>query len=52
MGPEQNTIIVYPTPDNIKTNQYVDKADNCYTFTSTETDCPMFSEQMTIPIQK
>lgn len=51
IGPEQPVILVYPTPDNQEKNQYVDKADNCYTFKAKETDCSLFSEQMDIPIQ-
>ena len=51
IGPEQPVILVYPTPDNQEKYQYVDKADNCYTFKAKETDCSLFSEQMDIPIQ-
>ena len=51
MGPEQPIIFVYPTPDNHNKYQYVDKADNCYTFKPEETKCSMFSEQVDIPIQ-
>ena len=41
----------YPTPENQNQYQYVDKADNCYTFKAKETECSMFSEQIDIPIQ-
>jgi len=51
MGPEQPVILVYPTPENQNKYQYVDKADNCYTFKAKETECSMFSEQIDIPIQ-
>jgi hypothetical protein len=51
MGPEQPVIVVYPTPENQDKYQYVDKADNCYTFKAKETECSMFSEQIDIPIQ-
>ena len=51
IGPEQPVILVYPTPENQDKYQYVDKADNCYTFKAKETECSMFSEQIDIPIQ-
>ena len=51
MGPEQPVILVYPTPENQEKYQYVDKADNCYTFKANEAECSLFSEQMDIPIQ-
>ncbi len=51
MGPEQPVILVYPTPENQDKYQYVDKADNCYTFKAKETECSMFSEHIDIPIQ-
>lgn len=51
MGPEQPVIVVYPTPENQNKYQYIDKADNCYTFKAKETECSMFSEQIDIPIQ-
>jgi hypothetical protein len=51
IGPEQPVILIYPTPENQNQYQYVDKADNCYTFKSKETECSMFSEQIDIPIQ-
>jgi len=51
MGPEQPVILIYPTPENQNQYQYVDKADNCYTFKAKETECSRFSEQIDIPIQ-
>jgi hypothetical protein len=33
-------IIIYPTPDNVKTTQYKDKTDNCFTYDLNEVKCP------------
>ena len=38
--PPLTKILVYPTPDNIDTFQYKDKAENCFKFNSTLVDCP------------
>ncbi len=52
IGPEMNTVHVYPSPTNYNKIQYKDKANQCFEFKPTETDCPInpFSIK-TIPIQ-
>lgn len=51
-NPNPTVIKVYPTPENKETIQYVDKADNCYTFKPTEIKCPDNVDKiMSIPIQ-
>jgi hypothetical protein len=37
----KKTIIMYPTPDNIKENQYKDKSDHCFTYNLKEVKCPL-----------
>jgi hypothetical protein len=52
-GPEEHVVYVYPTPDNANRIQYKDNADNCFTFNSTEVDCPTDDGEISkIPIQK
>jgi hypothetical protein len=36
----KKTIIMYPTPDNVNTVQYVDNANNCFTYDLNEVQCP------------
>jgi uncharacterized membrane protein len=53
--PAPTIIYVYPTPDNVGTIEYKDKADNCFQFDATETKCPtglMSKAAKTIPVQK
>lgn len=50
--PDQQTIMVYPTPDNIDHIQYKDKADNCFSFKQTKEKCPSdLSSIFKTPIQ-
>jgi hypothetical protein len=52
LGPEQKIIYVYPTPDNVQTVQYKDNIDQCFSYQSKETDCPMNPFLVhTIPVQ-
>jgi len=52
-NPDQEIIYIYPTPDNISKVQYKDLANNCYTFTHTEVECPTNPDMIKkIPIQK
>jgi hypothetical protein len=37
----KKVIIIYPTPDNIKENQYKDKTNNCFTYNLNEVKCPL-----------
>lgn len=48
--PAPTLIYVYPTPDNIHTIEYKDKADSCFKFTAVETPC--LDNAKTIPVQK
>lgn len=52
-APTPTIIHVYPTPDNVNKVEYVDKANNCFTFASTEVKCPSNRSSIkNIPIQK
>ena len=50
--PAMKVIYVYPTPDNIKDIQYIDKANNCHTFSANEIDCDGTKNIKDIPVQK
>lgn len=48
----KKTIIVYPTPDNQKKLQYIDKANNCFEYEYVESECPYLDHNVkTIPIE-
>lgn len=52
-APPVNVIFVYPTPENIDSVQYKDKADNCFTFDAMEITCPDNKNSIKkIPIQE
>jgi hypothetical protein len=52
-SPPPTIIHVYPTPDNVDTMEYIDKAKNCFKFEATEVKCPAKSSLIKpIPIQK
>lgn len=36
---EYKTVVVYPTPDNLKKIQYKDAGDNCFEFSAKQTKC-------------
>jgi hypothetical protein len=43
---------VYPTPDNVNTLEYIDKANNCFRFEAKEVNCPSDKSSIKdIPIQ-
>ena len=46
---EHKTVIVFPTPSNIKEIQYKDKADQCFDLSATLVDCTAGAKN--IPIQ-
>jgi hypothetical protein len=48
-SPKPTVIYVYPTPDNISKVEYVDKAQNCFQFQSSEVPCTSNSKD--IPLQ-
>jgi hypothetical protein len=48
--PERQTVLVYPTPDNVQDLQYEDKVGNCFVPIETEVDCAGKFEE--IPMQK
>ena len=37
---DKQTIIIYPTPDNLNEYQYKDKSDNCFSYEMNEIKCP------------
>ena len=45
-------VYVYPTPNNLKQVEYIDKADNCFQFEMNKTQCPANNQVKQIPIQK
>ena len=36
----KQTIIIYPTPDNVNEYQYKDKSNNCFSYEMNEIECP------------
>lgn len=36
----KQTIVIYPTPDNLDQYQYKDKSDNCFSYELNEITCP------------
>ena len=51
-APTPTIIHVYPTPDNVSSIEYVDKANNCFKFDATEVKCPSNKDLIkNIPIQ-
>lgn len=46
---EYKTIMVYPSPTNIKKIQYKDKADQCFEFSARLVDCTKDAKK--IPVQ-
>lgn len=50
--PQENIIYVYPTPDNVEQIEYKDLANNCFSFTANQVQCPDDKEKIkNIPIQ-
>ncbi len=39
-GPQQQVIMVYPTPDNNNKLSFKDKSDTCYHYDAIEVECP------------
>lgn len=37
---ETKTVFVYPTPDNVDYIEYVDRANNCFTYKYDKVKCP------------
>jgi hypothetical protein len=51
-NPPTRNITIYPTIDNVGKFQYIDRADNCFTFIPNEKKCPFMSNSIKkIPIQ-
>ena len=51
-APPSKVVLVYPTPENVKTTQYKDKANNCYEFNDTKVACTNDTSKIKeIPIQ-
>jgi len=50
--PEPTIIYVYPTPDNTDKIQYIDKADNVFSFDYKKVECPSDETKIkNIPVQ-
>ena len=48
---EKKKIKVYPTPSNIDSLQFKDKADNCYQYTMEKVKCPINKSEINhVPI--
>jgi hypothetical protein len=53
MGNDLKIVYVYPSLDNVGKIQYKDKADNCFIYKASETQCPNNIDEISnIPIQK
>ena len=51
-APPKNIIIVYPTPHNYNSYQYLDNANNCFVIKQTEIDCPKNKQDyISVPMQ-
>ena len=51
-SPPNRSILIYPTVDNNGKFQYIDKAENCFTFEAKEDKCPFNTGSLKkIPIQ-
>lgn len=51
-SPTPTIIYVYPTPDNVGDVEYVDMANNCFQFETTELTCPSDMKNVKdIPVQ-
>ena len=49
---EKDKVFVYPTPDNIKDVEYVDKNNTCYEYNEELVECPLDSSKIkSVPIQ-
>lgn len=52
LGPENKTIYIYPSPENIDKVLFKDKAENCFYFEEEEIECPKNDSIIsTIPMQ-
>jgi len=50
--PDNRTIYVYPTPENVDILQYKDKTNSCFSFEQKEIDCPKDNSMISkIPMQ-
>lgn len=50
--PDEKTVYVYPTPNNINSIEYKDITDNCFEFEYQEVDCAKYVSKIKhIPLQ-
>jgi hypothetical protein len=50
-APPTNTIVVYPTPSNVKKVEYKDLAGQCYKYRANKIKCPR-TGSIPIPLQE
>jgi len=52
LGPDMKVIHVYPTPENVHSILFKDKADNCFEFKQVSMECPSDESLISsVPIQ-
>ena len=52
LGPEVNTVYIYPSPQNYSSTQYKDKSNQCFEIKPIEETCPINPLSIkTVPIQ-
>ena len=52
LGPDMKVVYIYPSPENVNSVLFKDKADNCFTFKPTNVKCPSDPSKISkIPIQ-
>jgi hypothetical protein len=52
LGPDQKTVLVYPTPETVDNILFQDATENCFKYEYNEVDCPKDESLLSrIPIQ-
>ena len=52
LGPDMKVIHVYPSPENVNSILFKDKADNCFQFKQVSMECPSDESLISsVPIQ-
>jgi hypothetical protein len=51
-GPEQKTVYIYPSPENVEKILFQDKGENCFKLDAKQVKCPQDDNEIVkIPIQ-